>query len=68
VPDHNRYTPTPDGQQFAIFYTKIHDRVLRPLLAARDQPHASPELRAALHTIDQTINRRLAHARLPAAA
>jgi len=68
VPDHNRYTPTPDGQQFAIFYTKIHDRVLRPLLAARDQPHAPPELRAALHTIDQTINRRLAHARLPAAA
>ena len=68
VPDHNRYTLTPDGQQFAIFYTKIHDRVLRPLLAARDQPHAPPHLRAALHTIDQAIDQRLARARLPTAA
>jgi hypothetical protein len=68
VPDHNRYTLTPDGIQFAIFYTKVHDRVLRPLLAIRDQPHTPPELRAALRTIDQAIDQRLAHARLPAAA
>jgi hypothetical protein len=27
VPDHHRYTLTPDGIQFAIFYTKVHDRI-----------------------------------------
>ena len=42
VPDHHRYTLTTDGQQFAIFYTKVHDRVLRPLLAAATQPNAPP--------------------------
>jgi hypothetical protein len=68
VPGRNQYTLTPDGQQFAIFYTKVHDRVLRPLVAARDQPHAPPELRAALRTIDQAVDRRLAHARLLTAA
>ncbi len=35
VPDHHRYTLTPDGLQFAIFYTKVHDRVLTPLLATQ---------------------------------
>ena len=30
---------TCDGLRFAIFYTKVHDRVLRPLMAA-DQPQA----------------------------
>jgi len=65
IPDHNRYALTPDGQQFAIFYTKIHDRVLRPLLATTTRPNAPPELRAALHTIDQAITQRLNHARLP---
>jgi hypothetical protein len=68
VPHHHRYTLTPDGIQFAIFYTKVHDRVLKPLLATRNQPHAPPELRAALRTIDQAVNQRLAHARLPTAA
>jgi hypothetical protein len=68
VPDHHRYTLTTDGIQFAIFYTKVHDRVLRPLLAARNQPHAPPELRAALRTISHAVDRRLVHARLPAAA
>jgi hypothetical protein len=68
VPDHNRYTPTPDGIGFAVFYTKVHDRVLRPLPATRTQPHAPPELRAALRTIDQAVDQRLAHARLRTAA
>ena len=35
----NTYTLTADGQRVAIFYTKVHDRLLRPLLAA-DQPPA----------------------------
>ena len=33
----NTYDLTPDGQRVAIFYTKVHDRLLRPLIAA-DQP------------------------------
>src|SRR5262249_16039594 len=41
------YLLTPDGQRLAIFYTKLHDRLLRPLLAA-NQPQAPPELRQAL--------------------
>ena len=66
-PHSNTYDLTADGLRFAIFYTKIHDRVLTPLFAA-DQPQAPPELRAALHTLDQHIDQQLAHARLPAAA
>ena len=64
VPGHNRYTLTLDGQQFAIFYTKVHDRVLRPLLSARDQPNAPPELRAALRTIEHAIDQHLGQARI----
>jgi hypothetical protein len=43
------------------------DRVLAPLFTA-DQPQAPPELRDALHTIDQHITDRLGHARLPTTA
>ena len=66
-PGTNIYDLTPDGLRFAIFYTKVHNRVLRPLFAA-DQPQAPPQLRDALATIDQQINDHLAHARLPTAA
>jgi len=41
---------TGDGLRFAIFYTKLHDRLLRPLLAA-EQPPAPPLVRKALRTI-----------------
>ena len=41
IPGKNRYRLTGDGLRFAIFYTKVHDRLLRPLLAA-DQPPAPP--------------------------
>ena len=51
IPGKNRYRLTGDGLRFALFYTKLHDRLLRPLLAA-DQPPAPPPLRKALHTID----------------
>jgi hypothetical protein len=67
IPGRNLYRLTSDGLRFAIFYTKVHDRVLRPLLAA-DQPPAPPPLRAALHAIDQHLTARLDQARLPAAA
>jgi hypothetical protein len=52
---------------FAIFYTKVHDRVLAPLFAA-GQPQSPPQLRAALNVIEHHIDERLAAARLPAAA
>jgi len=67
IPHRNLYALTPDGLRFAVFYTKVHDRVLRPLMAA-DQPQAPPSLRAALRVIDAELARRLAAARLPAAA
>ena len=63
VPGKNRYWLTGDGLRFAIFYTKLHDRLLRPLLAA-DQPPAPPLLRKALHTIDIHINETIDRARL----
>jgi hypothetical protein len=63
----NTYDLTPDGLKFAIFYTKVHDRVLAPLFAA-GQPQAPPHLRAALRTIEHHIDQRFTAARLPAAA
>jgi len=66
-PHANTYDLTSDGLAFAIFYTKVHDRVLAPLFAS-GQPQAPPQLRAALRTIEHHIDQRLADARLPAAA
>lgn len=63
IPGKNRYRLTGEGLRFAIFYTKLHDRLLRPLLAA-DKPPAPPPLRKALHTIDIHINERIDQARL----
>ena len=58
---------TADGTRFAIFYTKLHNRLLRPLMAA-DQPPAPPALRQALHAIDQHVDDYITHARLGKAA
>ena len=63
----NLYRLTDDGLAFAIFYSKVHNRLLRPLMAT-DRPQAPPALRAAMHTIDTHIDARLAAARLPSAA
>jgi predicted MarR family transcription regulator len=60
------YRITPAGQRVAIFYTKVHNRLLVPLLAA-DQPPAPPELRRALRTIDRHVEAAIDHARLPRA-
>jgi hypothetical protein len=67
VPDRHLYQLTDDGLAFAVFYTKVHNRVLRPLLAT-PAPPTPPPLRAALRTIDNHIHARLADARLPQAA
>jgi hypothetical protein len=66
-PHANTYDLTTDGLAFAIFYTKVHDRVLEPLFAA-GQPQSPPQLRAALSVIEYHIDQRLAAARLPASA
>jgi hypothetical protein len=63
----NTYHLTSDGQRVAIFYTKIHDRLLRPLLAA-NAPPAPPELRHALHAIDRHVHSYIDQARLGNAA
>ena len=63
----NLYRLTDDGLAFAIFYTKVHDRVLRPLVVT-DRPQAPPAVRAALRTIAAHTDARLAQARLPSAA
>jgi hypothetical protein len=59
----NRYVLTPDGLKVAIFYTKLHNRLLRPLLAA-DQPQAPAQLRSALRTINQHVDDYIDRARL----
>ncbi len=66
-PHTNTYLLTADGQRVAIFYTKVHDRLLRPLIAA-DQPPAPTEIRHALATIDQHVRSRIDTARLGTAA
>ncbi|MFV0406611.1 MAG: hypothetical protein ACK5LN_07290 [Propioniciclava sp.] len=66
-PGTNTYDLTPDGQRVAIFYTKVHDRLLRPLIAA-DNPPAPIELRSALTTIDRHVHQYADAARLGTAA
>jgi hypothetical protein len=67
LPRTNTYVLTTEGTRVALFYTKVHARLLRPLLAA-DQVPAPPELRAALRTIDAAVADYATHARLGVAA
>jgi hypothetical protein len=66
LPGRNTYILTSDGVRFALFYTRVHDRLLVPLLAA-DRPPAPPSLRDALHVIDQSVRDYIGQARLKAA-
>ena len=63
----NTYVLTPEGIGVTVFYTKLRDRLLHPLLEA-DQPPAPPELRRALTTIDRVTSDYIASARLCPAA
>jgi hypothetical protein len=65
VPRSNTYVLTDDGQRFAIFYTKIHNRLLRPLLAA-NAPPAPLALRQALGTINRAVEDYLGDAQMAA--
>jgi len=68
IPKTHSYVLTPDGTRVAVFYNKVHGRLLRPLIAAGDQPPAPVELRRALGTIDRVIAKYTDNARLTAAA
>jgi hypothetical protein len=63
LPRSNTYVLTPDGQRVAIFYTKLHNRLLRPLAAANDPPAPLP-LRQALRVIDHHVTDYIAEARM----
>lgn len=65
LPHTNTYVLTDDGQRFAIFYTKLHNRLLRPLLAA-DQPPAPLAIRQALRTLDHAAEDYIGEARIAA--
>jgi hypothetical protein len=66
-PGTNTYDLTPDGQRVAIFYTKVHDHLLGPLIAA-DAPPAPLDLRRALATIERHVSSYTDDARLGTAA
>ena len=62
-PHSNTYRLTPDGLRVALFYVKVHDRLLTPLIGA-DTPPAPLELRHALKTIDRHLADYTARARI----
>jgi predicted transcriptional regulator len=67
VPRTNTYVVTPEGIRVAVFYTKLRDRLLGPLLEA-DKPPAPLELRRALHTVDHALEAYITGAHLGTAA
>lgn len=67
LPRSNTYLPTPEGIRVAVFYSKLQNRLLRPLLAA-DQPPAPLDVRRALATLERAVNQYTLNACLGAAA
>src|SRR5260370_9491582 len=68
IPHTNTYVLTPEGARVALFYTKTHGPLLRPLIPAADQAPAPIELRRALATVDRVIAGYADQARLAIAA
>ncbi len=66
-PRSNTYVLTDEGIRVAVFYTKLQNRLLRPLLEA-DKPPAKLEIRHALATLTAAVNQYVHHARLAPAA
>jgi hypothetical protein len=63
VPGRNTHTLTADGIRVAVFYTKLQNRLLSPLLEA-DQPPAPLPLRRALATLEHAVADYLTQARI----
>ena len=60
IPHTNTYVATPEGIRVAVFYTKLHRRLLDPLLDADRPP-------APARTTDSSADYRFSHTRLRAA-
>ena len=67
LPHSNTYQLTPEGIRVAVFYTKLQNRLLRPLLDA-DKPPAPIDVRHALKTLESAVNRYVNDARLAPAS
>jgi hypothetical protein len=63
LPHSNTYTLTGEGIRVAVFYTKLQNRLLRPLLDAH-KPPARIEIRRALATLEHAVNDYVQNARL----
>jgi hypothetical protein len=63
LPHSNTYLLTGEGIRVAVFYTKLQNRLLRPLLDA-DKPPAKIEIRRALATLQSVVNQYVQDARL----
>jgi predicted MarR family transcription regulator len=66
-PRSNTYHLTAEGIRVAVFYAKLQNRLLRPLLDA-DQPPATIEIRRALATLEHAVTEAIVGARLAPAA
>jgi hypothetical protein len=67
LPHSNTYTLTPEGIRVAVFYIKLQNKLLRPLLDA-DKPPARNEIRRALATLTTAVTTYTTAARLAPAA
>jgi hypothetical protein len=67
IPRTHTYRLTAEGIRVAVFYTKLRQRLLEPLLDAH-QPPAPTAVRRALTTIDHAIGDYITNARLGTAA
>ncbi|MGI8446819.1 MAG: hypothetical protein ACR2MP_06470 [Streptosporangiaceae bacterium] len=63
LPHSNTYLLTSHGQRVAIFYSKLHNRLLHPLIAANGPPAPLP-LRQALRVIDRHVADHITEARM----
>ena len=67
IPHTHPYVLTPDGTRIAIFYTRLYNRLLRPLAVA-GQPQTPPAARQAPSVINHHVDDYIARARLKPAA
>jgi hypothetical protein len=63
LPRSNTYQLTSEGIRVAVFYTKLQNRLLRPLLDA-NKPPARIEIRRALATLEHAVDEYVQNARL----
>ena len=63
LPRKNTYVLTSEGIRVAVFYTKLRNRLVEPLLDA-DKPPAKIEIRRALHTLENAVSEYVQNARL----